>query len=108
MSSFSQRRTIVPEGYPCLAARTAPITLPRDTQVQYDKEIAVLMDSKPRRPDVVVGDQCVPVIRRPRTARDMNRGHDTTALNRRDIHARSYSDAKREGVKSEKRPMIVR
>lgn len=107
-SSYAQRRTIVPTDYPCLATRYAPITLPRDTQIEFDREIALLMDRRPRRPDVVVGEQCVPVIRRTRTARDMSRIRDTTAMNRRSIYAKSYSDAVIAGVKMDKKPMVVR
>lgn len=106
--TLSQRSTIVPVGHPSLILRKAPLILPRDTRTAYDREIALMMSKKNRRPEVVVTSQFVLVPRRPEVARDIGRFRDNATQHRRPIFAQSVANAQRFGVKLRKRPELAR
>ena len=106
--THSQRSTIVPVGHPLLASRKAPLILPRDTRQAYDREIAILMARKNRRPEVVVTSQFVIVPRRPEVPRDIGRFKDNATQHRRPIYAKSVANAQRFGVTLRKRPAVAR
>jgi hypothetical protein len=91
-----------------MIATKGPLVLPRDTQVLFDKEAAVLMDRRHRRPDVVITRQFLRIAKRPELGRDIGRYRDTCTLNRREIVASSVARAGQFGVHLRKKPELVR
>ena len=90
--TIPQRQTIVPAGHPLLIARYAPIHLPHDTKAVFDQNIALMLNKKYTRPEVVVTSQNVPVARRPEPPRDIGRLLDRSVSNRRPIVAGSVAE----------------
>lgn len=101
-----QRPTIIPSNYP--QRRFRPLdTLASDSHAEYSKEIAKQVAGYETRPDVVITEQLVRVVKRPMNPRDY-RFTDRAVPRRPDVVGASVATAARVAVSLDKRPEMTR